>query len=301
MKKSFPFILAAMMAMSCSEPFDFQTKGQEKVYLCVEAALTDAPSVQTVRLSESIDYDSTEDVPYVSGAAVTVSDGVTTWDFLEREGAPGRYDSPKGFCCEKGKTYTLDVECELSNGRHGHYNASSMMPDNGFDIDRIDYKILGEPKDSTWVLGVWGKDHPETNYFLITTAVNGIISPTTSLLERSMLMPDTYFNNSYVSGFPIAYLYQNSYQYKKYGECAKPLKQGDFVSMVVYTLSKEYYDFITALSTASSGINIPVISSQPANIPTNITGGDAVGYFAACPLMIVTCRVDDPYRKEFGR
>lgn len=300
MKKALISLATVLLALSCNEPFDLQTKTLEKVFLCVEAPLTDSPLTQTVRLTESIDYDSENDVPAVSGAAVSVSDGTSSWEFAEREGAPGRYDSPRGFRCEMGKTYTLDIECDLSDGTHGHYSAVSTMPDHGFDIDRIDYKSLGEPKDSTWVLGVWGKDRPVTNYFLITTAVNGVMSPTTSLLERSMLMPDTYFNNSYVAGFPIAYLYQNSYQFKKYGDCAKPLEEGDFVSMVVYTLSKEYYDFITALSTAASGVSIPVISSQPANIPTNIKGGDAVGYFATCPLMIVSCMIEDPYKKEFA-
>lgn len=301
MRKSIAISFAALFAICCTEPFDLKTETQDKVYLCVEAPLTDIPSVQTVRLTESVDYDSPDAVPAVSGAVVSVSDGENTWDFLERDGAAGRYDSPMNFHCERGKKYTLSIDCKLSDGTEGHYTSVAEMPEHGFDIEKIDYKSVGEPKDSTWVLGVWGKDRPATNYFLITTAVNGIVSPTTSLLERSMLMPDTYFNNSYVSGFPIAFLYQNSYQYKKYGECAKPLEQGDFVSMVVYTMSKEYYDFITALSTSASGINIPIIASQPANIPTNISGGDAMGYFAACPVMIVSCIVDDPYRKEFRK
>lgn len=301
MKKSFSISLAALLAICCTEPFDLKTETQDKIYLCVEAPLTDIPSVQTVRLTESVDYDCVDSVPAVSGAVVSVSDGENSWDFLERDGAPGRYDSPKGFRCERGKKYTLSIDCRLSDGTSGHYGAVAEMPDHGFDIDKIDYKCVGEPKDSTWALGVWGQDHPATNYFLITTAVNGVMSPTTSLLERSMLMPDTYFNNSYVSGFPIAFLYQNSYQYKKYGACAKPLEKGDFVSMLVYTMSEEYYDFITALSSSASGINIPIIASQPANIPTNITGGDAMGYFAACPVMMVSCMIDDPYRKDFRK
>lgn len=301
MRKSLYILSAALVAVCCTEPFDLKTETLDKVYLCVEAPMTDIPSVQTVRLTESVDYDSVEQVPAVSGASVTVSDGEKTWDFLEREGAPGRYDSPQFFHCERGKTYTLKIDCTLSDGTEGHYSAVAEMPEHGFDIEKIDYKCLGEPKDSTWVLGVWGQDRPATNYFLITTAVNGVMSPTTSLLERSMLMPDTYFNNSYVSGFPIAFLYQNSHQYKKYGACAKVLEKGDFVSMVVYTMSKEYYDFITALSASASGINIPIIASQPANIPTNITGGDAMGYFAVCPVMMASCIIDDPYRKEFGK
>ena len=86
---------------------------------------------------------------------------------------------------------------------------------------------------------------------------------------------------------------------EKYGDCAKPLEEGDMVSLVVYSLTKDYYDFIMAMTSAATGTSIPIISSQPANLPTNITGGDAMGYFAVCPVMMASCKVDDPFKTEF--
>jgi hypothetical protein len=292
-------LLVIVLAAACSEPFDLKTRQSDKTYLCVEGVLTNLPTSQTIRLSESIDYQSAEKVPPVTGATVTVSDGTDTFVFSEREGKPGSYDSPKGFRCVFGKTYSLKIECRLSNGTSGTYTATSGMTTDGFDIEKIDYKYLGSIQDSCWVLGVWGKDRPETNYFLISTAVNGNVSPTSSMLERAMLMPDTYFNSSYVSGFPIGYMYQTADQIKKYGACAKPLEKGDIVSLVVYTMTKDYYDFVMALTTSASAVSIPIISSQPANLPTNIKGGDAMGFFAICPVMIASCFVDDPFRTEF--
>ena len=288
-----------VLLASCSDPFDLRTKTADKTYLCVETVLTNLPSVQTINLSESIDYQSTSDAPKISGAAVTVSDGETEITFAERSDKPGSYSSPAGFSCQPGRTYSLSVDCTMSDGSQRHYEAKSSMEEVGFDIEAIDYKYLGTIMDSTWVLGVWGADRPATNYFLITTAVNGVTSPLTSMVDRSMLMPDTYFNASYVSGFPIGYMYQTSQQMAKYGNCAKPLEKDDTVSLVVYSLTEDYYDFIMAMTSAATGTSIPIISSQPANLPTNITGGDAMGYFAVCPVTVVSCKVDDPFKTEF--
>lgn len=298
MKRLFYIISAALLLAACSEPFDLDTKTADKVYLCVEAPLTNMPGTQTIRLTESIDYQATTEIPAVSGASVKISDGTNTYDFTEELYRPGYYSSPEGFFCSKGKTYRLKIQCTLSNGKEGTYESITSMEEDGFDIEKVDYKYLGNVADSTWVMCIWGKDKPQTNYFLISTAVNGVASPTTSLLERSMIMPDTFFNNSKVSGYPIAFLYQNAQQYKKYGPCAKFLEKGDIISMIVYTMTKDYYDFIMALSNSASAMSIPIIASQPANIPTNITGGDAMGYFAICPVSIASCMVDDPFRTE---
>lgn len=299
MKKILPYIFLTVLLASCSEPFDLDTRNGDKTYLCVEAILTNVPSVQTIRLSESIPYSSKDSAPAVTGATVSVTDGKDIFVFNERKEKAGSYDSAPGFHCEKGKKYTLNVECKFSGGTAGHFEAESIMPDDGFDIEKVDYKHLGEAKDSTWVLGVWGKDRPETSYFLITTAINGIMSPTTSMLDRAMLMPDTYFNSSTIKGFPIGYLYQYAEQYKKYGECAKVPRKGDILSLVVYTMPKDYYDFVMALGGASGATSIPIIASQPANLPTNIKGGNAMGYFTTSPVMVASCVVDDPMRKDF--
>lgn len=299
MKRIIYILTAALALAACSEEFDLNTKTADRTYLCVEAILNNLPTTQTVRLTESIDYQAKEKAPVVSGATVEVSDGTDTFTFAESPDEPGAYNSPRGFRCTKGRTYRLKIECELSNGVKGTYEAESAMEDEGFKIDRIDCKNLGALADSTWVLGVWGEDAPQTSYFLISTAVNGVFAPMTSLMERVMLMPDTYFNSSYISGFPIGYLTQTADQYEKFGECAKMLEKGDIVSLVVYSMPKDFYDFIMSLTTSASGTTIPIISSQPANLPTNITGGDAMGFFTVCPVTVASCLVDDPDRTEF--
>lgn len=299
MKKAIQIILTVLLAVSCSEPFDLKTTTSDRRYLCVEGILTSLPVTQSIRLTESIDYQSDGTVPMVSGAKVEVSDGEKSYLFSENPDNPGNYTSPRGFVCRKGGRYSLKIECTLSNGKARTCEAVTEMEQDGFDIEKIDVMNMGPGADSTWVIGVWGTDRPQTSYFLISTAVNGVTSPTNALLERAMIMPDTYFNGAHVNGFPIGYLYQNAMQQQKYGDCAKPLKKGDLVSLVVYTMSKDYYDFVMALSSASSAISIPIIASQPANIPTNLAGEDVMGYFAACPVTIASCIVDDPARTEF--
>lgn len=299
MKRALYIFTALLVMTACSEEFDLNTKTADKTYLCVEAILNNMPTPQTVRLTESIDYQSKSEAPTVSGATVVVSDGTDTFTFAESKDEPGSYNSPRGFRCSKGKTYRITIKCKLSNGDEGTYEAESAMEDEGFQIDRIDYKYLGAVTDSTWVLGVWGKDAPQTSYFLISTAVNGAMAPVSSMMERVLLMPDTYFNSSYISGFPIGYLYQTADQFEKFGTCAKMLEKGDIVSLIVYSMPKDFYDFVMSLSTSASGTSIPIISSQPANLPTNFTGGNVMGFFTVCPVTIASCFVDDPERAEF--
>lgn len=299
MKKSLAIFAAVLLAAACSEPFDLKTRRAEKTCLVVEAVLTNMPSTQTIVLSESVDFQSTGATPYVSGADVTVSDGETTYAFTEREDQPGYYDSPRFFYTKGGVSYTLHISRTLPDGTKKEYSAVEKAEEPGFDIDRIDYKYMGATADSTWTLGVWGTDRPQTSYFLISTAVNGVFAPTWALLERAMLMPDTYFNGQSVSGFPIAFLYQNANQMELYGDCAKPLEKGDIVSLVAYTMTRKHYDFVMALMNASSGSSGAMLGGQPSNIPTNISGGDAAGYFAVCPVIMGSCIVTDPWKTEF--
>lgn len=300
MKKSLAILAAVLLAAACSEPFDLKTRRAEKTYLVVEAVLTNIPSTQTIILSESVDFQSTGDTPYVSGAEVSVSDGEKTYTFTEREDQPGYYDSPKFFCTRGGLSYTLRIGRTLPDGTRKEYSAVEKAEEPGFDIDRVDYKYMGATADSTWALGVWGTDRPQTGYFLISTAVNGVFAPTWALLERAIFMPDTYFNGQSVSGFPIAFLYQTADQMKLYGDCAKPLEKGDMVSLVAYTMTRKHYDFVMALMSAS-GSGGGMLGGQPANLPTNISGGDAMGYFAVCPVIMGSCVVGDPFKTEFDR
>ena len=117
-------------------------------------------------------------------------------------------------------------------------------------------------------------------------------------------MDDKYFNGQKVVCFPITTLYQTEGTRRQYGDCGKYLETGDVFTLNVYSVPQEYFTFYMGFVSSSVGAAIPMLQSQPANCPTNVTGGDAVGYFVACSSSSASVVIDNPfrpfYKKAFG-
>lgn len=251
--------------------------------------------MQTITLSESTGFFANDTVPMVHGAVVTVDDGESQVRY--EEGAPGVYAAPNGFHGVPGHTYHLSIEAEIA-GEKRSYEAVSTMPEPGFQIDSIDYAYTGlMSADSTWTIAMWGKDAPTTDYFLASMTVNGYLYPS----AIPMFMDDKYFAGQSITAFPITVLMQTAQNQKMYGPCCKFLEPGDVITFSALTLRKDCYDFFFSYSSNLTGSSIPLFSSQPANCPTNVTGGDAMGYFAACPVSTASVVVDNPLKPFFSK
>lgn len=300
MKKNYSYIFVTVvslfLAVSCSEKYEIKKPASEITYLAVEAIISDLPGIQTVKLTESIPYAAKDETIAVSGAVVTVSDVEenTFVRFTENPEQPGIYCSPENYCGLKGHTYNLKIERETADGPKS-YEATSTMRNFGFDIVKMDYKYTDDLVDSLWTLGVWGSDDPAKDYYMVIPAVNGYSYP----MDYALPLSDKYYNGSTVMGYPIAVLNQTTDNVKVYGPCAKPLKTGDVISLAVYDMTLDFYNYMTALVEGASAISIPIISSQPSNVPTNLKGDNVVGYFTTCPTRIISCVVDDPLRTKF--
>ena len=86
-----------------------------------------------------------------------------------------------------------------------------------------------------------------------------------------------------------------------YGDSFKPLERGDVVTLRVLTLSPGYGEFLMKYNHLVFG-TIPILTEQPANLPTNLSGSaPVVGYFGACAVCEASCVVDDPFRTEYVR
>lgn len=298
----FAACLAAMFALcvSCSEMIEVKTSKSGMVYLAVEAILTDMPDMyQVVTLSESVDYfsDGQVSAPMVTDAVVSVSDGTVSVPFVQMEGGePGKYYSPFGYRTEAGKTYTLSIDRKNAEGVNEHFSAQSTMIEPGLELTRVDYKNTFKTADSTWTIGVWLTDKPQTSNFLLSSAINGVFYP----LDQSFSIDDKYFAGSTISGFPVNILSQTQKNRESLGACAKVPETGDIITLAAYTLPNDFFEFFTAFYLNIMNVSIPLLTPQPANIPTNISGdGPAVGYFATCPVLTASCVVDDPDRTEF--
>ena len=284
----------------CSEEVDVHTRSMDRCYLVVEAMLTDcADRPQTVLLTESVDYFEEEKAPVVSGAEVSVSDGTETYRYTESPSGSGRYVGPEGFHGTPGNTYKLSVDAVVG-GKDNHYEAVSTMQECGFEVKAVDYMYLGATNpqaDSLWTVAVWGQDNPRTSFYYVSAQLNDAVFP----LGLSLVMDDKYFNGQKVVCFPITTLYQTETTRKQYGDCGKYLETGDVFTLNVYSVPKEYYSFYTGFVSSSIGAAVPMLQSQPANCPTNVTGGDAVGFFVACSSSSASVVIDNPYRPYYQK
>ena len=295
--------LAVVLLTGCSEEVNVHTRSMDRCYLVVEAMLIDrADRTQIVQLTESIDFFEDEKPPVVSGAEVAVSVGNETYRYTEFPSGSGRYVGPEGFHGTPGNTYTLSIDAVVG-GKSNHYEAVSKMEEPGFEVQAVDYMYLGATNpqaDSLWTVAVWGQDNPQTNYYYVSAQLNDAVFP----LGLSLVMDDKYFNGQKVVCFPITTLYQTEATRRQYGDCGKYLETGDIFTLNVYSVPKEYYTFYTGFISSSVGASVPMLQSQPANCPTNVTGGDAVGFFVACSSSSASVVIDNPFRpfyqKAFG-
>jgi hypothetical protein len=290
-------LLCAAVLSGCSEEIEVHTKDMDGCCLVVEAMITDrADRPQRVLLTESVNYFEKEQPRTVSGAEVSVSDGSEAYRFTETPAGSGCYVGPEGFHGVPGITYRLSVDAVVG-GERNHYEAVSTMEEPGFDVEAVDYMYLGAQMDSLWNVAVWGQDHPETSYYYVSATLNDAVFP----LGLSLVMDDKYFNGQKVVCFPITTLYQTEATRKQYGACGKYLETGDVFTLNVYSVPKDYYTFYTGFISSSVGAAVPMLQSQPANCPTNITGGEAVGYFVACSSSSASVVIDDPFRPFYKK
>lgn len=283
---------AAALMVSCNEVIDVSVRDSQETYFIVDGLLTNmAGDPQEIILSRSLPYFSKDGVPEVSGADVTVSDGSTTTIFKELEDKKGTYRAPEGFACKKGRTYKLSVKAVI-DGKERSYQAESEMPEPACTTDSIICvytPVMKDVTDSCWTVLVWGKDNYEDAYYLMIPSVNGHTYP----FENHIVFPDTYFARKKIQGFPTSILMQTKENYDKYGECAKYLETGDVITLDIHNVTRDYYNFVTALG--NSRQSIPLFSPQPSNTPTNIIGENALGYFTCSNVVRTSYTITDPF------
>jgi len=291
----FLFLSVLWACASCSEAIDIDTGLHKDGVFVVDGVIMDLECRQTVRLSLTEDFCSpSSDIPWVSGAQVSVSCGDMTYGYEEDPGTPGTYLSVEEFKGETGRTYELDVMAVV-DGRELHFRAVDSVPAPGVRLDSIDY-IYSKDIPDTWVLAVWGKDYFKMNCrYLLQSGVNGHFRP----LDKSVELPDDHFDGMSFSRFGLAALNHTEEMWKAYGDCFKPLERGDVISFRVSTLSEGYGEFLMKYSHFIFG-TVPLLTDQPGNLMTNVSGnGPVVGYFGACAVSEASCVVDDPFRTEY--
>ncbi len=237
--------------------------------LVVEGQVTSDTTAHWVRLSETSDYFYNQVAPAVTGAQVSLDDGVSVHMLTESATLPGRYHTSPDYHGIPGRTYTLrigNVDID-KDGEPEDYSAASMMnPVNPIDSIKIEWF---DTFFSGYQVRIWAWDSPQPDWYAFKVRKNGILL--TDTLYEVIVQSDEFFNGNYTYGIPSQFLSTD-----------KPdevVEVGDTITFEINGITEEYYKYVIE---AQSQVftQTPLFSGPPANIRTNFNNG-AIGFFEA--------------------
>lgn len=244
---SFLALALSWVLFSCQKVIDLKLNTSAS-QIVIQGNVYDQLTPDTVRISESVNFDSTNVFPPVSGANVVISDNAGNAETLA-EIFPGTYITSylQGV---PSRTYTLRVQV---NGKT--YTASSTM-------------AAAVAIDSIYVQNSWfGKNKlisieytdpaNTTNYYRFVEFINQKQQP-----------------GFYVASDMLTNGEQATYEIL---ESDTTLISGDKLTIWLESVDKNIYTYFHAANLNERQ------SASPANPPSNISNG-ALGYFSACSV-----------------
>lgn len=257
MKKTTLFILFILGLTGCTKVIDINLN-EANPKIVVEASITDEPGPYYVKLTETVNFSSSNTYPAVQGAFVTLSDNVGSKDTLI-EVSPGIYQT-KTIQGLSGRTYTLAIN---ANGKL--ISAISTMP-SPVNLDSITYlkSSFGNGPGNT----------TDTEYVPIPRFIDPISFGNCYRFIRTV--NDTLDKTFYIDNDNLI----NGLQYQRplFGgdiQC----RYGDSLVFEMQCIDRSTYDYFNSLN-ASLGQG-PGGGTTPANPVSNIQGSEALGYFSA--------------------
>ncbi|MBN1158735.1 MAG: DUF4249 domain-containing protein [Bacteroidales bacterium] len=261
--------LFAVMVSSCEEVLNVDLQGDSMKGLVVEGMITTDTTAHLVKLSWTGDYFTRPKQEMISDADVSISDGENT--FVLQEMDPGMYYTDPEVFGTVGKTYTLHIR--LADG--SEYQASEEM----YSSTEID--SIGQSVNSGSYFGEYGyyvlyygqEPEPAGDYYLYLLYMDDILY--TDTLSEVSFVSDEFVNGNYINGFVIYRIRENDLK-----------TDNTKVTLEMYSISEDYYDFLTALLIETVWRGSPW-DGPPANIPGNLTN-NARGYFRASDVRRIT-------------
>ena len=255
--KKLIWIIALTATFSaCTEKIDMSLKDAAPV-LMIEANLSDTTDLPVylsnsgslsfhslVLISQTTSYTDTTFFHGMSGATVTINDGLQTDTLTETPFLAGAYIN-YSLSAQTGKTYTLSVQL---NGKTYQANstANAAIP--------IDSLVLTESP--------FGGDPRIVCYFRDPVGVTNYYKA------------DLFKNRSYQSQLNLSNDELTDGTIKHINLDASNFVSGDTIDIFLKSLDKGAYDYFYTLKNATYG------SAAPSNPTSNITGG-SLGYFNA--------------------
>jgi hypothetical protein len=258
-------LLIVLQLNSCTEIIDLPLDDGE-IKLVVEGTITTDTMAHTIFLTQTTGYYYDQPPPPVTKALVTIDDGEKIVVLTEK--MPGVYQTANDFYGVEGKTYTLKIELVSSLNSFKEYSASAYMH-HAVTLDSVkaDLRSFFNRQDF-WEVKCWFQDSPSTDFYRFHLSINNDVI--TSNIRNWIVTDDRFFNGQYIGGAPIDYLEREK------------IALGDTINVELFTISREYYNFIENAKSELRGSN-PLFSGPGANIRGNISN-EAIGFFTAYPV-----------------
>jgi len=268
MKIKYIFLLIAITILySCTEKMDI-VLDDTYTRLVVEGRLSTDTMIHRVILTKSSSYFYNNTAPTVSGAIVSINDGITTIPLTENNLHSGVYETSSNVYGVIGRNYHLlikNVDID-NNGIMEEYSANSTI----YPINKIDsISMKYNSNFNAWEVNCYVQDPPTEDYYLFNIYKNNILM--TDTITEPFVVDDKLYNGNYTNGITVGYLRD-----KKIGEKAYP---GDTIGLEIWRINKDFHQFVMELKDATRP-STPLFSGPAANVKGNISNG-AVGYFAA--------------------
>ncbi len=260
MKKILVLVSLVALFSACTEKIDINLD-ESSSKVVIEGSITNELKEHKVRVTRSIGYLDEHHTPEIQGTRVYLSDGTEEIQLTEvSQGVFKTIPAMAGIC---GKTYTLRVVVDAEE-----YTAISTLRQ-VVPMDSIKVSKAPMPLDPNqiWLEGktyynlgpFMQEPADQVNYYLFEAYKNGSIVNDT--LTKKRFYDDIVVNGSYIHGMNVI---------------QADAQPGDQVNLTLYSINKDFYDFLVALY--QSSLTGSPFSGTPANVQTNFSNG-ACGFF----------------------
>ncbi len=261
-------IMFFLLYTSCTERIDLNLNNTYP-RLVVECEITTDTMIHFVRLSLSGDFFTDEQLPAVTGAEVSISDGIESVTLKESKAIPGIYITNVDYYGIAGRTYSLLIEnVDINNDgiKETYRSESYLNPVTPIDSVSLEYEDIFE----LWKVLLYAVEPADTtNFYMFNLIINETIY--TDQMTEVTVSDDRFIDGTYANGVWVHSIYDD--------DETLTLTPGDTITLIMSGITEEFYNYIIALQTETR-TSIPLFNGPPANLPGNISNG-ALGFFRA--------------------
>ncbi len=260
------FIFCIILFQACTERVEIDLKQEGEIKLVVFAEITNDTMAHEVHLTTSAPYFYNQEMPRVSNAEVSISDGFEEIQLTEDISRPGIYLTPDDYFGVAGRSYQLTIEnVDIDgNGRDEEYSAETIMNPVP-QVDSINVKY--NSRWDGWEVALFSQDPAESDdWYIFKVYKNGVLY--TDTINDYWTTDDRFFNGNKIDG-PMVQFFDE--------EEDELVELGDTITLEMGAITEEYYYFIDGVFQEANE-KIPMFSGPAANLKGNISNG-ALGFF----------------------